>query len=229
MRKRFLLIFLIISLLTAVGCGNGEVIDPSNEVADKAEEVEEETVEEVEEKIGVKPYDLSPENKDLLKILNLDRDSNILSFKAPRSVKNIKANIYILDENGKWKEIDRLNSEVEDKDFYNKDFLEGTFSMVIDNVHTKKMVIKLGSTMRSLERDKDDTYIEGEIIAGSYVSLSKFLEEFREIELNKEIPLAIMVENKGEETIGYNINSFFNPELFKEIDYVQAVTLVFED
>ena len=178
MKKRFLLIFLVLSLFMAVGCGN---------------ELEVEVAEVVEDEIGIKPYDLSPENKDLLKTLNLDRDSNILSFKAPRGVKNIKASIYILDENGEWKEIDRLNNKVEDEDFHNKDFLEGTFSMVIDIVHTEKIVIKLGSSIRSLVRDKEDIYVEGELFEGSYVSSSKFLEEFREIELNKEIPLAIKI------------------------------------
>ena len=55
------------------------------------------------------------------------------------------------------------------------------------------------------------------------------LEDFKNIELNKEIPLAIMVENKGEEIISYNINNFIDTAKFEGFDYVQAVTLIFED
>lgn len=221
MKKRFLLIFLILSLIMAVGCENEDLTGTTNQDTDNIEEIEDET--------GVTPYTLSDENKDLLKILNLERKANILSFKAPRSVKNIKANIYILDETGIWKEIDRLSKKVEDRHFYNNDILKGTFSMIIDGAHTKEMVIKLGSSKSGIMMDERDSLIDREAFEEAYVGSSRFLEDFKNIELNKEIPVAIMIENKGEEIILYNINSFFDTATFEEVDYVQAVTLIFED
>lgn len=228
MKKRFLLILLTLLLAMVIGCENVEQpTETTDQTIDDKEKLDD--MEEFEDEIGIKPYVLSDENKNLLRILSLEREANIFSFKAPKTVKNIKANIYILDEDNDWKEIDRLNTEVKDKDFYNNDILEGTFSIIIEDVHTKQMVVKLGSSIRTIRRDKGDSLIDREIFEGGYVSSSKFLENFKSIELNKEIPLAIMVENKGEEIMSYNINNFIDITNLEEFDYVQVVTLIFED
>lgn len=219
MKKR-ILVLLILSLIMAAGCGNKDSNNTDNTRA----------IEEVENEIGVRPYNLSDENMDLLKVLNLEEKANILSFKAPRTTKNIKANICILEEGRTWKVIDRLSMKIEDKHFYyNDDVLKGTFSMIISDVNTKEMNINIGPSILSLMRDRGEYRMYSDMYKGNFVSSSIFLEDFKKIELNKEIPVAIMVKNIGGEISSYNINSFFDTAKFEDMDYVEAVTLIFED
>lgn len=185
MKKRILLISLTLLLIITVGCRNENSNDTDNT----------EELEKVEYEIGISPYDLSDENKDLLKTLSLE-ESNILSFNPPRTVKNIKANTYILEEDGTWKRTVQLNEEIENGYFDNDDVLKGTFAMIVDDVNTEKMTIKLKSTIRSLSRDKEEYQMDSERNTGDFVSSNVFLKDFENIELNKEIPVAIMVKMK---------------------------------
>lgn len=214
MKKTLVLLLIIILLIVSSSC------------------TKDSEIEKVEDEIGVKPYTLSQENIELLKVLNLERTSNILSFKAPKAVKYIKANIYILEENGIWKEVDELSKEIKNEHL-NNDNLEGTFSMIISDVDTKEMTIKIGSSISSILRDKGDYLIdsntpEGDFVLTTFLAIT-FLEDFQKIELNKEIPVAIMVEKEGVNIKPYNIESFFDTTDFEEMDYVQAVTLTFSD
>lgn len=179
-------------------------------------------------KLGIKPYTLSQENIELLKVINLEGTSNILSFKAPKSVKYIKAKIFILEENGRWKEIDELSKKIE-KEHINNDNLEGTFSMIISDFGTKEITIKIGSSISSIIKNEGDYLIDSIISEGDFVLSNIFLKDFQRIELNKEIPVAIMVKNAGANIKPYNIKSFFDTTNFEEMDYVQAVTLTFLD
>lgn len=65
--KKFLALILIIALLiVSTAC---------------TKDIE---VEKAEDEIVVKPYTLSQENKEFMKIVNLEPKANILSFKAPK-------------------------------------------------------------------------------------------------------------------------------------------------
>lgn len=214
MKKTLVIILTIILLIVSSSC------------------TKDSNVEKIEDEIGIKPYTLSQENIELLKVLNLEESSNILSFKVPKSVKYIKARIYILEENGIWKKVDELSKEIKNEHL-NKDNIEGAFSMIINDVDTKEMTIQIGSSIHSIIRDEEDYRIDNSISEEGFVldtiQINRFLEDFQRIELNDEIPVAIMVENTGSDIISYSMKSFFDTANFEEIDYVQAVTLTFAD
>lgn len=59
------------------------------------------------------------------------------------------------------------------------------------------------------------------------VSFRGFLTEFEEVELNKEIPVPIMIYDNGTSMKTYCMDDFFFTSTFESVDLVQAVTLTF--
>jgi len=60
-------------------------------------------------------------------------------------------------------------------------------------------------------------------------SYKAYLPESQEIELNMEIPVAILVYDSGTTMRSYAPEQYFTPEDFEGMDLVQAVTLRFSD
>ena len=60
-------------------------------------------------------------------------------------------------------------------------------------------------------------------------STIRFLTEFNNIELNKEIPVAVMVYDSGSSIQSYSLQDYFEPSKFKGMDLAQFVTLTFTD
>ena len=56
-----------------------------------------------------------------------------------------------------------------------------------------------------------------------------FLESFENIELNAEIPVAVMLCGSGTRMPGCTPQDYFDPSKFEGIDFAQAVTLEFSD
>ena len=56
-----------------------------------------------------------------------------------------------------------------------------------------------------------------------------FLKEAQKIELGKEIPVSVLVYDNGNSMRSYTTEDYFEPEKFKYMDLVQAVTLEFSD
>lgn len=61
------------------------------------------------------------------------------------------------------------------------------------------------------------------------VSTRGFLMEFHNIELNKEIPVAVMAYDSGSSIQSYSLQDYFEPSKFKGMDLAQFVTLTFTD
>lgn len=202
--RKFITIFLVI-VLTIVfsACSN-------NTVAPK-----------LLSKEGVAPYKLSESDTYLLKSLGLETDTNIISFKAPKTAKSLKVNVYVLNDDDTWDVISG-GQVLLGQDANPDDRLEGTFTMMLKdnyaidfNINTKGMA--------SYQTDTLD--VDYEIVASS----KGFLTDFQKIEINKEIPVAIMIYDSGSSMRSYAMEDFFSPSRFKEMDLVQAVTLNFTD
>lgn len=71
----------------------------------------------------------------------------------------------------------------------------------------------------------DPIVLGNEFLSGSTL----FLREFTEIELNEEIPVALLMYDSGTTINAYSLQSYFEPTVFKGIDLVQAVTVRFAD
>lgn len=177
--------------------------------------------EKVINKEGVYPHELSESESNLLESLDLENDVNLISFKAPQKAKSLEARSYVLNKNGKWDMVSNLHifSGVNDD---SQSELEGIFSMLLNDDYSIDMHI----TSKGKFSQKG---IPLEMKVEKLASSRGFLPEYKEIELNEEIPVAIMIYNNGTHMKSYTMDDFFLPSTFEGMDLVQAVTLTFTD
>lgn len=168
-------------------------------------------------KEGIKPYELSESDTYLLQTLEIQDDINIVSFKAPKDAKSLKVNVYVLNSNYNWDVIGggQVYTEPDSR-------LEGTFAMMLKDNYAINFNI---NTIGRASYQTDALKFDDDIAAFS----KSFLSEFQRIEINKEIPIAIMIYDSGTMMRAYSLENFFSPSRFKEMDLVQAVTLTFTD
>lgn len=171
-------------------------------------------------KVAVKPYPLSEKEESLLEAFDLLNQSQLLSFNAPKDATSVMIHVYSLDEHGNWQDVQSgggLSIETEhDTDIH----LEGTFAMTLNDDRSINFVIsshgKFSSHVDLDELDFDAT-----------ISTHAFLTDFHPIELNQEIPVAIIVSDEGTSMRSFAVDSYFEPDVFQDMKSVQAVTLTF--
>ena len=71
----------------------------------------------------------------------------------------------------------------------------------------------------------EEIFLESDVIASSV----GFLDESQEIQLNEEIPVAVMAYDSKTGMKNFTLQDFFDPSAFEGLDLVQAVTLMFSD
>jgi len=170
-------------------------------------------------KEGVAPYELTESDTYLLRSLGLEKEINIVSFKAPKTAKSLKVNVYTLQEDDTWSVIGDGQIFL-GADANPDDNLEGTFAMKLKDNYAIDFNINT-TAMVSYKTDTLD--VDYEILASSEV----YLTEFQKIEINKEIPVAMMIYNDSSSMKSFTMGDFFSPSRFEEMDLVQAVTLTF--
>ena len=69
----------------------------------------------------------------------------------------------------------------------------------------------------------DEIILDTETMA----SAKGFLQEYQEIEIDKEIPVALIVYDSGTVMRSYSLEDYFEPAKFEGMDLVQVVTLMF--
>ncbi len=165
---------------------------------------------------GVSPYEMSDKEKALLSSLGLENDVCIINFKTPENARSLDVRAWIL-EDGEW-----VSSGGVGLSGWNDAGSEGTLSILLEDRH----VIRLNVNMKGRSSFKTEE-IEREMeISASAIG---FLTEFREIEVNNEIPVAIMIYSSSTRMKDYSIDSYFEPSVFEETEMVQAVTIKFSD
>lgn len=172
-------------------------------------------------KEGVYPYELSERESDLLESLDLKNDVNLILFKAPQKAKSLEARSYVLNKNGKWDMVSNLHIFSGGNDDSQSE-LEGIFSMLLKDDYSIEMHI----TSKGRFSQKG---IPLEMEVENLASSRGFLPEYKEIELGKEIPIAIMIYDNGTSMRTYSMDDFFSPSTFEGMDLVQAVTLTFTE
>lgn len=203
MKKFASVVLLFIITVTLVGCSN------------KTE------MPKLLDKEGVAPYELSESEKYILQSFGMDSNSQIVSFNAPKDAITLNVNVYRLQNNENWSNIGG-----------------GAISIGIDREPTKQLVgtftiqlkenyaidFNINSSGRASYKT-DEISLSTEVVTSAKV----FLREFQEIEINKEIPVALMVYDSGTSMRSYSLNDYFEPSKFEEMDLVQVVTLTFSN
>ena len=169
----------------------------------------------------ITPYVLSEKEQHLLEAFGMADNSQILSFCTPEEAVAVKASVYQLKKDFSWEEIgngalylDTMNESGEQAN--------GTFAMEIREDRSMDFHINFAGQISFSVKDTEP--------GQEYVASTKgFLKEAQKIELNKEIPVAIMIYDNGTEMETCTVQDYFTPEKFKNMDLVQAVTLEFLD
>ena len=170
---------------------------------------------------GIAPYELSEGEQNILDSFGMGDTSKLISFLAPINADSIEVNVYRLTGADTWERIGN-----------------GAMSLGIDREPEQKVSGTIAIELK--ENYRIDFYING---AGQGHFTSKeirleeepaaetkcFLNEFQQIELNKEIPIALRVYDSGTNMRSYQVQDYGNPSVFRKMDLVQAVTVTFSD
>ena len=169
-------------------------------------------------KEGIAPYELSEQEAYLLNSLGISSNTKLFSSKAPKAAKSLSVNVYVLDEHT-WKVVDGGQISL-DKESLER--LEGLFTMMLKDNYAIDFSI---NTKGRASYETKELNVDFDMISSS----KGFLEDFQLIEMNKEIPVAIMMYDSGTSMRSHNVSDFFSPSKFGDVDLVQAVTLTFSE
>lgn len=165
----------------------------------------------------VKSYKLDKDDKLILNLLNLEREAKIMSFKPPKKAKKLLVTFSKLNKDGNWETISDTEVNL-DKEWGIKE--EGYLSILIKDKSLIEANILTDSkfTINIPSHFNDDNVL---------VSSRKFLDDFTRIEINKDLPVGIFLYNKDTFIPAYSLSNYFDTERFKNISYVEAISLKF--
>lgn len=170
-------------------------------------------------KEGIQPYNLSENERYLLQSFGMEGNSQIISFNAPKEAISLEVKVYKLGDNNKWETIGGGGISIgKEREPVNQ--LSGTFTLQLKENHA--IDFNINSSGRASYKT-DEITIDKEIM----VSAIRFLQEHQKIEMDKEIPVAIMVYDSGTVMKTYSLEDYFEPAKFEGMDLVQVVTLMF--
>lgn len=172
-------------------------------------------------KEGIIPYELSESEKYILQSFGMEGNSQIISFHAPKESITLNVNVYRLESDGNWGSIGGGAVSI-GTDREPIEQLTGTFTMQLKENY--EIDFNINASGRASYKI-DEIILDAEIMASS----KGFLQEFQKIEINKEIPVALMVYDSGTSMRSYSLQDYFEPSKFDGIDLVQVVTLTFTD
>ncbi|SHF20402.1 hypothetical protein SAMN02745784_03154 [Tissierella praeacuta DSM 18095] len=172
-------------------------------------------------KEGVIPYQLSEKEKYILQAFGMEGNSQIISFHAPKEAITLNVNVYRLEDGKNWSSIGGGGVSI-GIDREPTEQLNGVFTMQLKENYVVDFNINASGRA---------SYKTEEIILDleTMSSTKDFLQEFRKIEINKEIPVALMVYDSGRSMRNYSLQDYFDPSKFYGMDLVQVVTLTFTD
>lgn len=172
-------------------------------------------------KEGIEPYPLSEDETYILECFGMKDISQILSFYPPENTKSLHINVYQLKDDKTWKSIGGGEMSIS-VDAKSSEQLAGIFTMKMEEEYAIDFNIN-SSGLFSFHTDS--IKIDKEIVGSQKV----FLQDFEQITLNKEIPVALMIYSSGTNMVSYSLQDYFQPLKFVGMDFVQAVTMTFSD
>lgn len=201
--RKIIAVMLCVCVLAFAGCSNTEDTTDKDTAAQGAKYLEKE---------GIAPYDLSEGEEYILNVMNIKKDALLVSYNATENSKMIMVRVYNLND-GQWDETGNLTFVIAD------DNKHGTISIM----EKDNYVLELSTISASAKSEKIDDENE-------YVQSQKtVINDFQNIELNKEIPVAIYINDSDTAGVPIELSEFSDPSNFEGIDLVRAVTFEFMD
>lgn len=168
-------------------------------------------------KIGVAPYMLSEEDRYILDSFGMSDTSQIILFNAPEEAITLEVNLYQLGSDGAWEVISNGCISIgEEREPVNQ--LTGNVAIQLRDDYSIDFQINAAG---SVSFQSEPVQLDQEMKA----SVKGFLTDFQNMELNEEIPVAIMVYDDGNHMQSYTTEDYFQPSKFEGMGLVQAVTL----
>ena len=167
MKKELSFLFMFVMLLSLSAC--------SEKLNDAA----------ILDKVGIAPYDLSEEGEYILQSFGMENTSQIFTFKAPEEAITMNVKVYCLENSEKWHPVGGSAISI-GKSREPIEQLEGTFAMQLQENYVVDFYINCAGQMSS---ESEEIVFESEGMA----SVKVFLQEFEEVKLNTEVPVALMV------------------------------------
>ena len=201
--RKIIAVMLCVCVLAFAGCSNTEDTTDKDTAAQGAKYLEKE---------GIAPYDLSEGEEYILNVMNIKKDALLVSYNATENSKMLMVRVYNLND-GQWDETGNLTFVIAD------DNKQGTISIM----EKDNYVLELSTISASAKSEKIDD-------ENQYVQSQKaVINDFQNIELNKEIPVAIYINDSDTAGVPIELNEFSDPSNFEGIDLVRAVTFEFMD
>ncbi|MGO1581070.1 MAG: hypothetical protein ACTHWZ_06655 [Peptoniphilaceae bacterium] len=167
----------------------------------------------------VKSYKLGKDDKLILNLLNLEREAKIMSFKPPKKAKKLLLTLSKLNKDGNWETISDTEVSLDKKWGIKEE--EGYLSILIKE---DKSLIEASI----LTDSKFTINLQSHINDNNVLASAKlFLDDSTRIEINKDLPVGIFLYNKGNFIPAYSLSNYFDTERFKNISYVEAISLKF--
>lgn len=201
--RKIIAVMLCVCVLAFAGCSNTEDTTDKNTAAQGAKYLEKE---------GIAPYDLSEGEEYILDIMNIKKDTLLVSYNATENTKMLMVRVYNLND-GQWDETGNLTFVIAD------DNKQGTISIMEKDNYVLELST-ISASAKSEMIDDDNEYVQ---------SQKTVINDFQNIELNKEIPVAIYINDSDTAGVPHELSEFSDPANFEGIDLVRAVTFEFMD
>ena len=168
---------------------------------------------------GIAPFPFTAEEIEILSAFGIDSNAHALAFNAPAGTHAIHIYVYKNEKQAEW----LLYESGSIVDFSDEP-LDGLFTMIVNQDSSIELRLSSISGM-SFTSAPIENY--GMVKASS----EEFLQDYHTIELEKEIPVAMMVYDRnyddGAPVGEYSLDDYYNPERFDVVDTVRVVTLMF--
>lgn len=201
--KKIIAVMLCVCVLAFAGCSNTEDTTDKDTAAQGAKYLEKE---------GIAPYDLSDGEEYILNVMNIKKDALLVSYNATENTKMLMVRVYNLND-GQWDETGNFAFVIAD------DNKQGTISIMEKDNYALELSTISASTKSEMIDDENE-YVQSQKVV---------INDFQNIELNKEIPVAIYINDSDTAGVPIELSEFSDPANFEGIDMVRAVTFEFMD
>ena len=171
------------------------------------------------EAAAVTPYEFTSQEEKVLQMFGIDSSAALVNFDAPSDSAALQVNVYYLT-NGAWQ---RYGGGTVSLGMENEQVnqLQGMVSVLRQDEYALAIRINNGGSTATYNTDPLNSNMEGSTSAWTVLDSSK------DIVLDQEIPVALYVYDDSYSMSGYTVDDYFTPEVFADMDLVQAVTLTF--
>lgn len=174
-------------------------------------------------KEGIEPYHFSNHEREILTLLN--DNSALLRIKAPKEARHLSVHIHTLKDDGTWDTSTTDNDMFWGEDMTSSELFEVVYALTRKDDFSIAMRCRYQTGAITCFSEIPDP----EVPFDHKIATSAFLSEFETIELDQEIPIAILALNEDNELSTPTLSGYFDTSQLANCDFVQIVTMTFSD